>query len=235
MANYFTKASVETRTKVMNKVYGYMFLGLMTSAIVAALFAYIPEFYSLIYKVGEAGQTSLSVAGWVVLLSPLLLVFFFGKAADMGIGAMKSLFVIFSVLLGASLSSIFLVYTESSILMCFLITAVTFGCMSLYGYTTQKDLSSIGSLLLMALIGIIIASVVNLFLRSEMMDFIVSIIAVVVFVGLTAYDTQKIKEELSRCYSDEEAHKIAIFGALSLYLDFINMLLQILRLLGNKK
>ena len=111
MANYFTRASVETRTKVMNKVYGYMFLGLMTSAIVAALFAYIPEFYSLIYKVGEAGQTSLSVAGWVVLLSPLLLVFFFGKAADMGIGAMKSLFVIFSVLLGAALSSIFLVYT----------------------------------------------------------------------------------------------------------------------------
>ncbi len=226
----------EAQVVTMANVYGYMCLGLIISGIMAWIFAYVPEFNNFLYTAASDGMQTLSIAGWIVLVAPLIMVLVAGFVIkDMDSGALLIFFIIFSLLMGASLSSIFLVYTEASILQCFLITGGTFGVMSLYGYSTKKDLSSWGNLLIMALIGIIIAMFVNIFLKSAMMDFIVSIIAVIVFVGLTAYDTQKIKEELGYSCDRETCKKIAIWGALSLYLDFINLLLQILKLLGKKK
>lgn len=234
MNNSNYTSSEVVANKAITKVYGYMFRGLILSSIMAALFAYVPEFKSILYTMGTKGMT-LSVAGWVILLAPLAMIFFESWAARQGSQVMLMFFSIFSMLIGASLSSIFLVYTEGSILNAFLVTTLTFGAMSFYGYTTQKDLTSIGSFLIMALIGVIIASVVNLFFQSSMMDFIISIIAVIVFIGLTAYDTQKVKQELAGIHDMEFAKVIAIRGALSLYLDFINLFLQILKLMGQKK
>lgn len=147
------------------------------------------------------------------------------------------LFIVYSVLNGVTLSFIFLVYTASSIASTFFVTAGTFAAMSLFGYFTKKDLTSIGSFCFMALIGLIIASVVNMFLHSEMMYWIITYAGVLIFVGLTAYDTQKIKRLLlsEGTEVNETTQKIALMGALSLYLDFINLFLYLLRLLGNRK
>jgi len=147
-----------------------------------------------------------------------------------------TVFMVYSILNGLTMSVIFLVYTSSSISTTFLITAGTFGAMSLYGYYTKKDLTSIGNMAMMALIGIIIASIVNIFLQNEMMYWIISYLGVAVFVGLTAYDTQKLKEIGSRGFANEEGmEKIAILGALTLYLDFINLFLFLLRIFGDRK
>lgn len=185
---------------------------------------------------GKTGETTLSVSGWIVLLAPLAIVLFTGGLMkQLSAGAMMIVFVFFCALMGASLSSVFLVYTEASIMMCFVTASATFGAMALFGLTTQTDLTSWGSVLLMALFGLIVAMVVNIFFKSAAMDFVISLVAVVVFCALTAYDSRKIREELDNCYDDEEAAKIAIWGALSLYLDFVNLLLHLLRLFGQKK
>lgn len=146
------------------------------------------------------------------------------------------MFVLYSVINGATLSLIFLVYTASSITNVFFITAGTFAVMAFIGYTTKKDLSSLGRILMMALIGLIIATIVNLFLKSTGLDLIVSYIGVLVFVGLTAYDSQKIKQMLMTAdEEDDTAQKLALIGALSLYLDFVNLFLYLLRILGSRK
>lgn len=147
------------------------------------------------------------------------------------------IFIIYSILNGATLSFVFLIYTASSIASTFFVTAGTFGAMSLFGYLTKKDLTSIGSFCFMALIGLIIASVVNMFLNNEMMYWIITYAGVLIFVGLTAYDTQKIKRLLlsEGTEVNETTQKIALMGALTLYLDFINLFLYLLRLLGNRK
>lgn len=146
------------------------------------------------------------------------------------------MFVLYSVINGAILSLIFLVYTASSITNVFFITAGTFAVMAFIGYTTKKDLSSLGRILMMALIGLIIATIVNLFLKSTGLDLIVSYIGVLLFVGLTAYDSQKIKQMLMTAdEEDDTAQKLALIGALSLYLDFVNLFLYLLRILGSRK
>jgi hypothetical protein len=137
--------------------------------------------------------------------------------------------------MGASLASIFVVYTQTSIVRVFMITAVTFGAMSLWGYTTKKDLSGMGSFLMMGLIGIIVASLVNIFLQSSMMHWVISVIGVLVFTGLTAYDTQKIKNNYYEGDGEAVMGKKAIMGALTLYLDFINLFLMLLHLFGNRE
>ena len=145
------------------------------------------------------------------------------------------MFVIYSVINGVTLSSIFLVYSIGSIAKVFLITAGTFGAMALFGYTTKKDLSSMGKILFMALIGLIIATVVNLFVKSSGLDLILCYGGVLIFVGLTAWDSQKIKEMcMSAEYADEGAQKMALLGALTLYLDFINLFLYLLRIFGRR-
>jgi FtsH-binding integral membrane protein len=178
----------------------------------------------------------LSPLKWVVMFAPLVMVFIFAaRIESMSLSGAQTTFWVYAALMGLSLSSVFLVYTHGSITRVFFITAATFGSMSLWGYTTKRDLSGMGSFLVMGLIGIVIASIVNIFLASSALQFAVSVLGVVIFTGLTAYDTQTIKEMYSASDSQAVAGRKAIFGALQLYLDFINLFLMLLRLLGDRE
>ena len=173
---------------------------------------------------------------WVVMFAPLAMVMFLSfRIQRMSVSAAQTMFWVYAALMGISLSSIFAVYTSTSITQVFFITAAAFAGLSLYGYTTPKSLSGWGSFLFMGLIGIIIASIVNIFLASSALAFAVSVIGVLVFAGLTAYDTQQIKEMYFEGDSSEVAGKKAIMGALRLYLDFINLFIMLLQLLGNRE
>jgi FtsH-binding integral membrane protein len=212
----------------MLQVFNYMASGVALTGIVAYLVAATPAVTNALF--GNA------IMPWVVMLAPLAMVFFLSaRMHTMSFTAAQACFWVFAGLMGLSLSTIFLAFTGESIARVFFITAGTFGAMSLYGYTTKRDLSRFGSFLLMGLIGIIIASLVNLFLQSSALQFAVSVIGVVVFVGLTAYDTQQIKEMYWEA-DDREVHgKKAILGALRLYLDFINLFVLLMQLLGARR
>ena len=209
----------------MLSVYNYMGLGLAITGVVAFMVASSPAIYMPIFT------TPLK---WVVMLAPLGFVFFLSaKIRTLSPGAAQMTFWAFAAVMGLSLASIFLVFTGASIARVFFITAGTFGAMSLYGYTTRRDLSAWGSFLFMGLIGIIIASLVNIFIASSALQFAVSVIGVLVFTGLTAYDTQRIKDGyLMASGNATMVAKGAIMGALALYLDFINMFLFLLRFMG---
>jgi FtsH-binding integral membrane protein len=174
---------------------------------------------------------------WVLFLAPLAFVFFLSfRIYSMSVGTAQITFWLFAAVMGASLSSIFLVYTANSIAQVFFVTAAAFGGLSLYGYTTKKDLSGWGSFLIMGVIGIVIAALVNIFLQSTALQFAISVIGVLVFAGLTAYDTQQIKDNYYSVMGDMTATtKAAIMGALNLYLDFINMFVSLLQLFGNRE
>jgi FtsH-binding integral membrane protein len=173
---------------------------------------------------------------WLVMLAPLGIVMYLSFGiAKMSASKAQSTFWVFAALMGASLASIFIVYTQMSIARVFFITAGTFGAMSIYGYTTKRDLTKLGSFLMMGLFGIIIASIVNIFMKSSMMYFVISILGVLIFVGLTAYDTQKIKNMYLASDSGELMGKKAVMGALTLYLDFINLFIMLLRLFGQRR
>ena len=222
----------------MIRVYNYMTAGVALTGLVAWF-----TFSAAVTDVGGALQlTSFGQAIfqspllWVLVLAPLGLVF----ALSFGINRLSAgtallLFFVYAGLLGLSLASIFLVYTHASITRVFFISAATFGAMSLYGYTTQRDLTGIGSFMFMGLIGIIIASLVNIFLKSTGLDWAISVIGVLVFVGLTAYDTQRIKEMYNVQDDGTVTGRKAVMGALSLYLDFINLFLMLLRLFGDRR
>ena len=224
----------------MLKVYNYMGIGLVITGLVA-YFSYTASVVT-----SSTGQiTDLTGFGaaifesplrWVVMLAPLafVLVLSFG-INKLSTPMAQLLFWAFAAVMGLSLSSIFLVYTQTSIAQVFFISAATFGAMSLYGYTTKRDLTQIGSFLIMGLIGVVIASVVNIFLHSSGLSFAISIVGVLVFVGLTAWDTQKIKNNYDVGLGADVLAKGAIMGALSLYLDFINLFLMLLRLFGNQR
>ncbi|WP_321344455.1 Bax inhibitor-1/YccA family protein [Breoghania sp.] len=173
---------------------------------------------------------------WLVILAPLAMVFFLSlRVHKMSVGAAQGTFWFYAALVGVSLSSILMVYTHQSVARVFFITAASFGALSLFGYTTKKDISGWGSFLFMGLIGIIIASLVNMFIGSSAMQFAISVIGVLVFAGLTAYDTQQIKEMYYAGDSDVVAGRKAVMGALRLYLDFINLFLMLLQLFGNRE
>jgi uncharacterized protein len=174
---------------------------------------------------------------WVVMLAPLGFVFFLSwRIYKMSLGAAQLSFWLFAAVMGASLSSIFLVYTGNSITQVFFVTAAAFGGLSIYGYTTQRDLSGWGSFLIMGVIGIVVAGLVNMWLQSGALQFAISVIGVLVFAGLTAYDTQQIKDNYYAVMGDATATaKAAIMGALNLYLDFINMFVMMLQLFGNRE
>jgi hypothetical protein len=210
----------------MQRVYGYMAGGLALTGIVAYAAA-ASGFYQAI-----AGTPLL----WIVMLAPLgfVLVLSFG-IERMSAATAIVLFWIYAAVMGLSLGGIFLVFTGTSIARVFFITAATFGAMSLYGFTTRSDLQGFGSFLLMGLIGIVIASLVNIFLESSALQFAISIIGVIVFVGLTAYDTQRIKQMYLESDSEELAGKKAVLGALALYLDFINLFMLLLQLFGQRR
>ncbi len=173
---------------------------------------------------------------WVVMLAPLAAVFFLSfRVQSMSVSAAQTTFWIYAGLVGLSLSSIFLVYTTASISQTFFATAAAFGALSLFGYTTKRDLTAMGSFLIMGVFGIIIASVINIFLQSSALSFAVSAIGVLVFAGLTAYDTQKIKEMYFEGDQYEVAGRKAIMGALTLYLDFINLFMFLLQFMGDRR
>ena len=210
----------------MLRVYNYMASALALTGVVAYGTANTPFLMNAIFG------TPLM---WVVMLAPLGMVFYLSaRIHKMSIGGAQTAFWVFATLMGMSLASIFLIYTGTSIARVFFITAGLFGTMSLYGYTTKRDLTGMGSFLFMGLIGIILASVVNMFMNSTALEFAISVIGVLVFVGLTAYDTQKIKNSYVEADSIDTAGKKAIMGALRLYLDFINLFLMLLRLFGNR-
>ena len=211
----------------MLKVYNYMTGGLALTGLVAFAVSQSPGMLHAIY-----GTPLL----WVVMLAPIGISFFFSmRLQKMSASSAQTLYWVFAALMGLSLSFIFLAYTGVSIARVFFITAGTFAGMSLYGYTTKRDLAGMGSFLFMGLIGLIIASLVNLFLQSSALQFALSVIGVLVFVGLTAWDTQRIKEMYSAGDTSEVGTKKAIMGAFQLYLDFINLFVMLLQLMGNRR
>jgi hypothetical protein len=220
----------------MLRVYNYMLVGLALTGATAWLTAETP-LGQLFYHVNPAtGQMGMTMLGLVALFAPLGLVLFMTfRINQMSVGAAQATFWAYAGLVGIGISPILLVYTGASVAQVFFITAATFGAMSLWGYTTRADLSRFGSFLFMGLIGIVIASLVNMFLHSAMMTFVVSIIGVLVFTGLTAYDTQWIKESYVANDDGTVAGRKAIFGALRLYLDFLNLFLMLMQLLGNRR
>ena len=224
----------------MLKVYNYMASGILITGFISLVLFKLSVVTSPDGSI--AGLTSLgnalynSALMWVVMLAPLGIVFYMSFGIrKMSAAKAQGTFWVFAALMGASLSSIFLVYTGASITRVFFITSGTFGAMSIYGYTTKKDLTKLGSFLMMGLFGIIIASVVNIFMKSTMMYYVISIIGVLIFVGLTAYDTQKIKNMYLVSDSGEVMGKKAVMGALTLYLDFINLFIMLLRLFGQRR
>ena len=222
----------------MLSVYNYMASGLALTGIVALAVANVPALGALFYEsvVTPYGvQFAPTMLGWIVMFSPLIMVFFvFRRMQRMSVAGAQTAFWVFSILMGLSLAHIFLVYTGASIARVFFITASVFGAMSIYGYTTKRDLTGWGSFLFMGLIGVFIAMIVNIFLASSALDFAISVIGVLVFVGLTAYDTQNIKSMYVASDGTAIVTKKAIMGALRLYLDFINLFLMLLRLFGNR-
>ena len=211
----------------MMKVYNYMTSGLAISGLVAWGFSQSPTLMGAIY--GTALQ-------WVVMLAPLGFIFFLGaRLQKMSTSAAQMTFWAFAAVMGISLSYIFIVFTGVSIVRVFLITSCTFAAMIIYGYATKRDLTKFGSFLIMGLIGIIIASIVNIFLQSSAMQFVISCVGVLVFVGLTAYDTQRIKSTYYQVAGTAFAGKAAIMGALTLYLDFINLFIMLMQLFGQRR
>jgi FtsH-binding integral membrane protein len=219
----------------MLRVYNYMLLGLALTGLTAWFTASTPAFSQLFFETTARGYT-LSALGWVVLLAPLGLVFFLSwRIQQMSFATAQAVFWGYAALMGIGLTPVLLLYTGASVAQVFFITSATFGAMSLWGYTTKRDLSGFGSFLFMGLIGIIIASLVNMFLQSSMMQWVISVIGVVIFTGLTAYDTQRIKEMYFVGDDGTVVGKKALMGALSLYLDFINLFLMLLRLMGDRR
>ncbi|MBL4667218.1 MAG: Bax inhibitor-1/YccA family protein [Sneathiella sp.] len=206
----------------MLKVYNYVGSGLALSGAAAAFTASNETMYNAVF--GTPLQ-------WVVMFAPFLILFGIAKS---NVQTAKILYWVMVATFGVSISYIFQIYTAESVVRVFFITAATFGSASLYGYVTKKDLTGMGSFMMMGLIGIIIASVVNIFLASSMLHFVVSILGVVIFTGLTAYDTQRIKSEYYQGHSAEVLEKGAIMGAVGLYLNFLNLFMMLLSLLGNR-
>jgi FtsH-binding integral membrane protein len=224
----------------MLRVYNYMAAAVALTGIVAWVTfnaAVTTNAAGQIVALTSFGQTIFSgPAVIVLLLGTLGLVFFISfRIQSLQFTTALALFMLYAGLLGVTLSSIFLAYTGASVTRVFFISAASFGALSLYGYTTQRDLSAMGSFLIMGLFGIIIASLVNIFLKSSGLDWAISIIGVGVFAGLTAYDTQRIKEMYDSMDDDGTLGRKAVMGALSLYLDFINLFMMLLRLMGDRR
>jgi FtsH-binding integral membrane protein len=213
--------------KHMLRVYNYMGIGLVLTGIVAFVVGTTPALYVPIFS---------SPLKWVVMLAPLGFVLFFSfRIQSMSAGAAQMMFWAFCAVMGLSLASVFLVFTGTSIAQTFFVAATMFGATSLFGYTTKRDLANFGSFLMMGLIGVVIAGIVNIFLGSSALQFAISVLGIVVFVGLTAWDTQNIKEQYAENYDQESQQKLAVFGALSLYLNFVNIFQLLLNFTGEKE
>ncbi len=214
----------------MNKVYGTMSIGMLLTFAAAWAVGTNEAMFQTLFT---------GITRWIVMFAPLIMVFAFGAVINkLSAAAAQLFFYAFSAVMGISISYIFVVFTDYSIAQVFLITSIAFAGLSLWGYTTKKDISGWGSFLIMGLIGLIVASIVNIFLASSAVMFAISVIGVLIFAGLTAYDTQDIKNEYlahAQHGDSEWLGKSAIMGALRLYLDFINMFIMLLNLLGQRE
>jgi len=220
----------------MNKVYGTMSVGLLVTALVAWAMGSNPALLSILR---DPVTLSPNILGWVVMFAPLGMVFLFGGMINrLSAAGAQTFFYAFAAVMGLSISWIFAAFTGMSIAQTFLITAISFAGLSLWGYTTKKDISGWGSFLIMGVIGLVVAMIVNIFLQSPAIMFAGSILGVLIFAGLTAYDTQKIKTDYlahAHAMDSEWLAKSAIMGALNLYLDFINLFMFLLQFLGNRE
>ena len=214
------------------KVYSFMSLGLLITAISAFAVLNIPVLTQMMFNT-QNGYTGLTGIGQIISFSPLIMsIYFVYKFNDMEADSVKLWFSVYAVLMGMSLSSLGIIYTGTSIVRTFFICSSMFGAMSIYGYSTKKDLTAMGSFMFMGLIGILICSVVNIFLQSAALEFVLSIVGVIVFTGLIAYDTQKLK---ALYYAGGNNEKLGLMGAFILYLDFINLFVFLLRFMGSKR
>jgi hypothetical protein len=228
----YNQASSNVKT-FMSNVFSWMFLALIVTSVAAWWFA--SDLTLLRMLVTEEGK--MSIFGWVVMLAPLGFVLLMSFAFNrLSYTTLIILFITYATLVGISMSFILLAYTLSSVFLTFAITAGMFGTMAVVGYTTKTDLTSFGKIMMMGLVGIIIATIVNMFMQSSMLNYIISYVGVAVFTGLTAYDVQKLKMiGEGTTYGDENTKKLSILGALTLYLDFINLFLMLLRLFGDRR
>ena len=220
----------------MLSIYNYMASGVLLTGIIALLVSSNAALMSVFFTEGANGHFGPTMLGWVAMLSPLAMVLVMNFGVNkLSETALKGTFWAYCALMGVSLSTIFLAYTGASIATTFFVSAASFGALSLYGYTTKKDLSAFGKFLFMGLVGIIIASIANMFLKSSGLDLAVSILGVLIFAGFTAYDTQRLKELYYQVQGSDMAGKTAVLGALTLYLDFINLFLFLLRFMGDRR
>lgn len=220
----------------MIRIYNIMAGGLVLTGATAWLVANMPALFNLFYTVAPDGRTGLSLLGMIAVFAPLGLVFFLGMGLErMKAATARNVFFAYSVLMGISLSTVFLTYTSESVARTFFITAGTFAGVSLWAYTTRRDLTGLGHFMMMGLIGLVIASLVSFFFHSSALQFAISVIGVVVFTGLTAWDTQRFKEMYAAQAGAEANAKLAVMGALNLYMDFINLFLYLLRFMGRRE
>jgi FtsH-binding integral membrane protein len=230
-----SQAGLEAKSLAKNfisNVFAWMGIALALTAFTAYYFASSPELIGLLIT-----ETGMTILGWIVMLSPIGFVLAMSLGFQrFSVGTLTLLFGIYAILMGASLSFILLIYTAASIFQTFAVTAGMFGIMAVIGYTTKTDLTKFGSIMMMGVIGIVIASLVNMFMKSQTFDYIISFVGVLIFTGLTAYDVQTLKKIGTGIeYGAESTRKLVILGALRLYLDFINLFLFLLRFLGDRK
>jgi FtsH-binding integral membrane protein len=219
----------------MLKIYNYMALALVTTGIAAFSTLNIGFLYNLMFQEGVRGTTNTGF-GTIIMFAPLgIALYFFTGFGKMTIEKAKTLFWIYAIVTGMSLASLGAIYTGESLARTFFICASMFGAMSIYGYSTKRDLTTIGSFLMMGLIGIVLVSLVNIYFRSPAMDFAASLIGVGIFMGLIAWDTQKLKSIYYQVGGGALGEKMSIMGAFTLYLDFLNLFLYLLRFFGNRK
>lgn len=220
----------------MNKVYGLMSVGMLITGAVAWAVGTSDALLSFLM---DPATGKMNILGWVVMFLPLGMVMFFGAALNrLSLAGAQLYFYVYAAIMGLSLAWIFLAFTGASIATTFLVTAIAFAALSLYGYTTKRDLSPFGTFLIMGVVGLIVASLINIFLASAAMSFAISVIGVLLFAGLTAYDTQRIKTtyiQHAQAMDQEWLGKAAIMGALQLYLDFINLFMFLLQFMGDRR
>ena len=220
----------------MVRVYNYMASGLALSGIVAFGLFSSPELASLFFQVQAGRVVGLNMLGWIAIFAPLgLLLLTSFRAAQMSTGAVQAVYWAVTALMGVSLSLLLFRYTGASVARTFFVTAAAFGALSLYGYTTKRDLTAMGKFLFMGVIGLLLAGIVNMIWPSGTMSFIISAAGVLIFSGLIAYDTQKIKEQYSEAWGTDMIEKVAVFGALSLYLDFVNLFQFLMSFMGQSR
>lgn len=228
-------ATVVNTSNLLRSVFSWMTVALIMTTISSMLFAFVPSLVQMLFTEAEGGGYKLSILAWVIMFAPIGFVLLMSLGFNrLSYPALIGVFLAYAAVNGISLSFIFMVYSLGSIMNVFLSTVALFAIMAIAGYTTKTDLTKMGSLLMIGLFGIIIASLINLFMKSDTMSYITSILGVIIFTGLTAWDVQKIKNMAAEDDGSTPFKKMSIMGALTLYLDFINIFLYLLRLFGKR-